>query len=43
MDTTSGEVQTPNHRRAHNPMLRDVSWQKMLRIVSWIDVTELTL
>jgi transposase len=40
---TSGEVQVTYPRRAHNPILRDVPWQKMPQTISWLDGAKLNL
>lgn len=43
VDITSGEVQVTYPRRAHNPILRDVPWQRMPQTISWLDGAKLTL
>ena len=40
---TSGEVQVTYPRRAHNPILRDVPWQRMPQTIFWLDGAKLTL
>jgi transposase len=39
----SGEVIATYPRRAHHPILRDVSWQKMPQTISWLDGAKLNL
>ena len=43
VDITSGEVQVTYPRRAHNPILRDVPWQRMPHTISWLDGAKLTM
>ena len=43
VDITSGEVQVTYPRRAHNPILREVPWQRMPQTISWLDGAKLTL
>jgi len=43
VDITSGEVQVTYPRRAHNPILRDVPWQRMPQTISWLDGAKLNL
>jgi transposase len=43
VDITFGEVQVTYPRRAHNPILRDVPWQRMPQTISWLDDAKLTL
>jgi transposase len=40
---TSSEVQVTYPRRAHNPILREVPWQRMPQTVSWLDGAKLNL
>ena len=43
VDITSGEVQVTYPRMAHNPILRDVPWQRIPQTISWLDGAKLTL
>jgi transposase len=43
VDITSGEVRVTYPRRAHNPILRDVPWQRMPQTISWLDGAKLIL
>ena len=43
VDITSGEVKVTYPRRAHNPILRDVPWQKMPQTISWLDGAKLNM
>jgi transposase len=43
VDITSGEVHVTYPRRAHNPILRDVPWQRLPQTISWLDGAKLNL
>jgi len=40
---TGGEVQVTYPRKAHNPILRDVPWQRLPQTISWLDGAKLKL
>ncbi|MFZ3114190.1 MAG: hypothetical protein WA133_06260 [Syntrophales bacterium] len=43
VDITADEVKVIYPRRAHNPILREVPWQRMPQTISWLDGAKLTL
>jgi len=43
VDITSGQVQVTYPRRAHNPILREVPWQRLPQTISWLDGAKLNL
>ncbi len=43
VEITGGEVRVTYPRRAHNPILRDVPWQRLPQTISWLDGAKLKL
>jgi hypothetical protein len=43
VEITGGEVRVTYSRRAHNPILRDVPWQRLPQAISWLDGAKLKL
>lgn len=43
VEITGGEVRVTYSRRAHNPILRDVPWQRLPQTISWLDGAKLKL
>jgi transposase len=43
VEITTGEVHVTYPRRAHNPILRDVPWQRLPQSISWLDGAKLNL
>jgi hypothetical protein len=43
IDVHHGEVIVTYPRRAHNPILRAVPWQRLPQSISWLDNTKFTL
>jgi transposase len=43
VEITGGEVRVTYSRRAHNPILRDVPWQRLPQTISWLNGAKLKL
>ena len=43
VEITGGEVRVTYPRRAHNPILRDIPWQRLPQTISWLDGAKLKL